>query len=174
VAAAAAAAGVADGKCDRYSVSEAGVCTLHELFENRVPEEERGTQLHRRFVKEVRCVTSVCHPRGCIAFATLPSFSRLPNSKHGHGRAATTRVQFCPLKPVPQILQGQPSCTTKNHQRHTPASQTHHALPRSFSPSLKPIAKTHLSNCGSRLRRPSRSICAQSAQVFGSQRARQR
>ncbi len=50
------AAGVAaaDVPPDRYWVSEAGICTLHELFQPGVSSEERGTQAHRRLVQEVR------------------------------------------------------------------------------------------------------------------------
>jgi hypothetical protein len=46
--------------CDntrRYWVSEAGICTLHDLFEFEVPLNERCTQAHRRLVKEV-CVSA--------------------------------------------------------------------------------------------------------------------
>jgi hypothetical protein len=43
---------------NHYWVSEAGICTLHELFENGVLDEERGTQSHRRLVKEVCFVSS--------------------------------------------------------------------------------------------------------------------
>ena len=40
----------------KYWVSEAGICTLYELFEHGVLEEERSTQTLRRLVKEVRFV----------------------------------------------------------------------------------------------------------------------
>ena len=40
----------------KYWVSEAGICSLYELFEHGVLEEERSTQTHRRLVKEVRFV----------------------------------------------------------------------------------------------------------------------
>ena len=53
-----------------YWVSEAGICTLHELFEFPVPAEEerkafeeRSTQAHRRLVKEVRWCLTCCFIR---------------------------------------------------------------------------------------------------------------
>lgn len=44
----------------KYWVSEAGICTLYELFLHGVLEEERSTQAHRRLVKEVCFVLLRC------------------------------------------------------------------------------------------------------------------
>ena len=53
-AAAAADAAAAASGSQLYWVSEAGICTLHELLERDVQADERKTQAHRRLVKEVR------------------------------------------------------------------------------------------------------------------------
>lgn len=62
-----------------YWVSEAGVCTLHELFEFPVPAEEersafeeRSTQAHRRLVKEV-CGRAACMLLGLLSSAASGS-----------------------------------------------------------------------------------------------------
>jgi hypothetical protein len=58
-----AAAAAAELPNDLYWVSEAGICTLHELFENGVSSEERCTQSHRHLVQEVRfCFCCICSP----------------------------------------------------------------------------------------------------------------
>ena len=51
--------GVDESAVRLYWVSEAGICTLHELFEF-VDAEERSTQSHRRLVKEVRWCFTCC------------------------------------------------------------------------------------------------------------------
>ena len=74
--AAAAGAGVDNSN---YWVSEAGICTLYELFEKGVAEDEKSTQSHRRLVKEVR-VAIVFHARGCglcQIIITQPSHTKL-------------------------------------------------------------------------------------------------
>jgi hypothetical protein len=55
-----------------YWVSEAGICTLHELFEFPVDAEERRTQAHRRLVKEVRG-SAACMLLGLLSCAALGS-----------------------------------------------------------------------------------------------------
>ena len=77
--AASAGAGVANATCSKYWVSEAGICTLYELFEKGVAEDEKSTQSHRRLVKEVR-VAIVFHARGCglcQIIITQPSHTKL-------------------------------------------------------------------------------------------------
>ena len=106
----AAGAAAAEGPPDCYWVSEAGICTLHELLQAGVSIEERGTQAHRRLVQEVRCVDVL---QSYEEFAASPLITCLlflsPDpSKHGHGCAAATRVQARPLQPLPQVLQGLP------------------------------------------------------------------
>ncbi len=59
--------------CGKYWVSEAGICTLHELFANGVLEEERSTQTHRRLVKEV-CILLRCRLDQTLACTAFPAF----------------------------------------------------------------------------------------------------
>lgn len=50
---------------DLYWVSEAGICTLHELFQSGVSREERCTQSHRHVVQEVRLLHAHSSCGGC-------------------------------------------------------------------------------------------------------------